>query len=111
MRKWDYDRPNFLELKYEDLIENEEAEFERLFAHYGFTDRAITSALQIAQRHSFKAKTGRSVGEVGGNSHLRSGKPGQWREEFNDEHVALFKQLNNDVLIKLSYEKDDTWTI
>src|SRR5437764_11863139 len=111
MRNWNYDRTNFLEMQYEDLIEDEEGGFQRLFEHYGFTDRAVASALQITKRHSFKAKTGRALGEVGGESHLRSGKPGQWRQEFNDEHVALFKKLSNDVLIKLGYEKDDAWTV
>jgi hypothetical protein len=111
MRMWDYGRSNFLEMRYEDLIVDEDNWFERLFRHYGFTERAVESSVQIARRHSFRAKTGRSVGEVGGDSHLRSGKPGQWRAEFNEEHVALFKRLGNDVLVRLGYENDDSWTV
>jgi hypothetical protein len=110
MRAWDYTRRDFLELRYEDLIEDEDAGFERVFRHYGFTDEAVAASLDISRKHSFKAKTGRAVGEVGGDSHLRSGKPGQWREEFGAEHVELFKRMGNDVLIMLGYERDDSWT-
>ena len=110
MRVWDYTRPDFLELRYEDLIKDEDTGFERVFRHYGFTDSAVRTSLEIARKHSFKAKTGRAIGEVGGDSHLRSGAPGQWRAEFKPEHVELFKRMGNDVLIQLGYEKDDSWT-
>lgn len=111
MRVWNYDRPDFLELRYEDLIQDEDACFERLFAHYGFSQAAIASSVQIARHHSFAAKTGRAIGDVAGGSHLRSGKPGQWRAEFRPEHVASMKRLANDVLIRLGYESDDDWTV
>ena len=110
MRAWDYTRPDFLELRYEDLIQDEDAGFERIFRHYGFTDAAVATSIEIARSHSFKAKTGRAIGEVGGESHLRSGAHGQWRAEFKPEHVELFKRMGNDVLIQFGYEKDDSWT-
>ncbi len=110
MSVWDYDREEFLELRYEDLIKDEDAGFARLFAHYGFKERAIASGVEVARRHSFTAKTGRAMGDVGASDHLRSGLPGQWRNEFRDEHVTLFKSLANDTLIRLGYEEDDTWT-
>jgi hypothetical protein len=110
MRRWDYSRKDFLELRYEDLIEDEDAGFTRIFTHYGFSDAAIASSITIARSHSFQAMTGRKIGEVGGDSHLRSGKPGQWRAEFRPEHVELFKRKGNDVLVMLGYERDDSWT-
>ncbi|MGZ4189262.1 MAG: sulfotransferase domain-containing protein [Actinomycetota bacterium] len=111
MRGWDFDRPDFLELGYEDLIEDEDGCFQRVFAHYGLSEAAIASSLQIARRHSFATKAGRAIGDVAGGSHLRSGKAGQWRSEFGPEHVALMKGLGNDVLIRLGYESDDDWTV
>jgi len=110
MRAWDYTRSDFLELRYEDLIEDEDSGFERIFRHYGFTDAAVETSVEIARKHSFKAMTGRAIGEEGGNSHLRSGKPGEWRARFGEEHVELFKRMGNDVLVMLGYEHDDSWT-
>jgi hypothetical protein len=111
MRAWDYARPDFLELRYEDLIEDEDAGFERIFTHYGFTEAAVAASVAIARKHSFKAKTGRDIGESDATSHLRSGKPGQWRAAFEAEHIELFKRLGNDVLVMLGYERDDSWSL
>ena len=40
---------------------------------------------------------------------FRSGKTGGWREHFNDEHKALFKEVAGDLLVQLGYEKDNDW--
>jgi hypothetical protein len=40
---------------------------------------------------------------------FRKGTSGQWREEFTQEHIDLFKSLDNGWLIKLGYEQDTDW--
>lgn len=40
---------------------------------------------------------------------FRSGKTGEWRKYFTDEHKALFKEVAGNLLIKLGYEKDSEW--
>jgi hypothetical protein len=40
---------------------------------------------------------------------FRSGKTGEWKKYFNDEHKDLFKKVASDLLIKLGYEKDNSW--
>ena len=109
MAGWDYHRPDYCELRYEDLIADERTWFERVFRHYGFRDDAVSEALTIAERLSFSNSSKRNLGEVTEGSHLRSGKPGQWREEFSERHRDLFKRLTGDLLIRLGYESDDTW--
>lgn len=37
------------------------------------------------------------------------GKAGIWKDYFNEEHKAHFKQFFGDVLIELGYEKDNNW--
>jgi len=43
-------------------------------------------------------------------SHLRSGRPGQWREELTAQHIELFKMDGSRLLIKLGYESDNNWS-
>lgn len=45
-----------------------------------------------------------------GKSHtFRSGKTGEWKKYFKDEHKALFKDVAGDLLTRLEYEKDNNW--
>ncbi|NNG00372.1 MAG: hypothetical protein HKM93_13380 [Desulfobacteraceae bacterium] len=109
MTDWDYDNPNFLEIKYEDLLLDQEKTFRKIFFHYGFKSEAIDISTEIALSYSFKKITGRSIGEVGKKSHLRSGKVNQWEEEFSQSHIDLFKELHGSDLIKLGYEVGLDW--
>ena len=40
---------------------------------------------------------------------FRSGKTGEWKKYFKDEHKDLFKKVAGDLLIKLGYEKNNDW--
>lgn len=40
---------------------------------------------------------------------FRSGKIGEWKKYFKDEHKALFKGVAGDLLVRLGYEKDNDW--
>ena len=107
--EWDYTNPLILELKYEDVIRDEESAFRSLFAHYGFDERAVAACTEIAARFSFRNVAGRRVGQVRKKSHLRSGRPKQWQAELGDVQKARFKQLHGEDLIRLGYEKDLDW--
>ena len=39
MADWNYSNPNFIEIKYEELMSDWEKEFTRLFTHYGFNQQ------------------------------------------------------------------------
>ena len=104
MGAWSYAQPEFLELKYEDLIADEAAHFARLFRHYGFSDNAVEQSTDLAMEFSFQRMAGRSIGKVKEGSHLRSGKPGQWRDFLTRDHLALLRELTGDLLERLGYE-------
>ena len=40
---------------------------------------------------------------------FRSGKTGEWKKHFTEEHKVLFKEVAGDLLVKLGYEKDNDW--
>ena len=111
MLAWDYDRPEFLELRYETFIEDDVAGFRRVFEHYGLTPAATERALEAVADASFARVTGRELGESDAQSHLRSGRPGEWREQFGPAHVAKFKEVAPGALARLGYEPDDDWGV
>ena len=40
---------------------------------------------------------------------FRSGKTGEWKKYFKDEHKKIFKDIAEDLLIRLGYERDLNW--
>lgn len=107
MADWAFGNPCVFEIKYEELIADEERIFHSLFRHYGFTENAARKACGIARRYSFNEfKKKRQPGEV---SHLRSGLTQEWRSHFTDDHIARFKSLYPGIVSKLGYESNEEW--
>ena len=109
MKNWNYQNDNMLELRYEEVIRDEEYHFTRLFTHYGFHDAVVKRSVRIALRHSFEACSQRKLGEVRERSVMRSGEPGQWREHFSDPVKKRFKKVAGKLLRTLRYEENDDW--
>jgi hypothetical protein len=105
MSTWDYNQPEFLELRYEDVIVDEDAAFEKIFDHYGFTESARNQVVAMARVHSLanidKWKEG--------SDHVSSGATNQWRDFFDSEHRARFKEVAGDLLVQLGYETGYDW--
>ncbi len=40
---------------------------------------------------------------------FRSGKTGEWKKHFTDEHKKIFKDVGGDLLVKLGYEQNNDW--
>jgi len=40
---------------------------------------------------------------------FRSGKTGEWKKYFTEEHKKLFKDVAGELLVRLGYEKDGDW--
>lgn len=145
--KWDYQRPDMLELQMEVLTQSPEQEYQRIFRFLGLLDEGTTISLahsldglrlaansalqhsrvlasvrlttdnipvdrlrQIVDANQFtKLAGGRAPGQEDVKSHYRKGVAGDWRNHFNEEHIALFKENFNDLLLRLGYETDDRW--
>jgi len=48
---------------------------------------------------------GRKIGDIDNNHHYRSGRIGEWKEYFKDEHVDFFKKNYKNIFKKLKYEE------
>ena len=103
MLAWDYAQPEFLELKYEDLIQDELGVFETILRHYGLSDRMVRRGLAVVERSSFAKQTTASPGTEHRKSHLRSGKSGQWHEYFSAHHVRSWEGIAGDAAQVLGY--------
>ncbi len=109
MADWDYSNPRIYEMRYEDLIRDEQRHFAEMFRHYGFTDEAVSKSRRIVEKYSFKKMTGGRPAQSKAKSHLRSGKAGEGRSHFKQSHKDLFKELYPGVLQTLGYEPNDNW--
>lgn len=106
MGAWDYDDPRFLELRFEDVINNEKASFERIFSWHGFSDEALETIVNVADARSL-ARLPSSDSDA---KHARpGGSRGQWRDVFTPKIKQVFKEKYGDVLIRLGYATDDSW--
>ena len=103
LRRWDFGREDILELRYEDVVGNEEAAFSRLFEHYGFTPSAAARGSELVREFRLENQPRRE------RTHVRSGASGQWRAHFTPRHVDCAKALFGDVLTRLGYEDSDGW--
>jgi len=124
MNDWNYECPNVLELRFEDLIRNPIRGFESVCSHFGIHDAKVrtrsgwsrlwrrtpqtaTLAAQVARIVADAdpfAHRHRRPGEVDLRSHYRHGVPGDWKTHFSDVHVTWFKRRYPQLLVRLGYE-------
>src|ERR1051326_6653307 len=105
MKSWDYENPCFFEIKYENLIQDHELHiFTELFVFLGFKGLSLPLCLEIAWYSSiFSGKVPKR------GKHIRSGAPAQWRSMFTREIAEQFLERFGDILLRLGYERDDSW--
>jgi hypothetical protein len=103
MRRWNFDNPRILEMRYEEIVGNEEAACSRLFDHYRFSAALRTRGLELAREFGLNNLAKRE------RSHVRSGAPDQWRTHFTPAVKEHFKHAHGDLLIRLGYERDYDW--
>lgn len=96
------DRPEVLTLHFEDLILNRPATLNRIIDH--FLARVLLNTSRSSILESLEASINPKKSPT-----FRSGKTGEWKKHFTDEHKAIFKEVAGDLLIKLGYEKDHNW--
>jgi hypothetical protein len=94
--------PQVLAIHFEDLIEDRAHALTRIMEHFlaraplqtppNLILDALESAINPARSPTF-----------------RSGKTGEWKKYFTEEHKKLFKDTAGDLLIKLGYEKNNDW--
>lgn len=100
---------NYAEVRYEDLLECPEKEMKCLMEFLGAeaSDETVRHCVESASFESLSK--GRKRGEEDATSFFRKGVAGDWRNAFNEQDKAIFKQEAGGLLVRLGYEKDDSW--
>jgi hypothetical protein len=99
------DQPEILCLRFEELRGNQEHAFSLILDYLegqGFQPGVTRNVAMQAINESVQPKK---------SGTFRSGKVGEWRQHFTQKNVDFFKQSTGDLLVKLGYEDNDTWTM
>lgn len=91
-------------LRYEDLLRDFEGEFGRLLARLG-ADHSAATVAAAAKASSFEVMSGRPRG-VSGESVVRKGVAGEWREALTARDQALAWRMAGRELAAMGYSRD-----
>lgn len=95
-------------IRYEDMLADEQAVFERICRHVGFNTPDEVRQRVVAF-NNFENCTGRKPGEEDQASHRRKGVVGDWRNHFSDRVKDVFKEQFGEHMIATGYEKNLDW--
>jgi len=96
------DKKEVLTIHFEDLIHHRELTLTSIMDH--LLSRVTLQAPRQLILNSLEASINPTKSPT-----FRSGKTGEWKKHFTEEHKTLFKEVAGDLLIKLGYEKDNNW--
>jgi hypothetical protein len=96
------DRPEILPLHFEDFVHQRADFLDRIL------DRFLERVPLQAPRSLILAALENAI-NPNKSPTFRSGKTGEWKKHFTEDHKKLFKDVAGDLLIKLGYEKDKDW--
>lgn len=104
----DYTENDVYIVRYEDLIQQQQEIFSKIFDWLGWKlpDEMVSA---IIDRHSFKRRSGRSPGETDPVSHFRRGLAGDWKNHFSRDLGKLWEGLFPQFLTTMGYEKCNDW--
>lgn len=97
------DHPQVLLLRFEDFITRCETTIGIVFDHA--IERGFTPT---CDRKTAIRILGKGI-DPKNSPTFRSGRVGDWRSAFTNQHKDLFKDVTGDLLIRLGYEKDQDW--
>lgn len=96
------DQPSVMSIHFEDLINDHAATLNRIIDH--FLARVPLHAPRELILESLESSINPKRSPT-----FRSGKTGEWKKHFTEEHKKIFKEVAGDLLIQLGYEKDQNW--
>ncbi len=96
------DERSVLKIHFEDLIHDRAGTLNRIIDHFLARVPLRAPREQILEALESSINPGRSPT-------YRSGKTGEWKKHFKEEHKRIFKDVAGDLLVRLGYEKDQDW--
>lgn len=96
------DQPAVMKIHFEDVVNDRVSTLNRIIDHFLARVPLQTSRELILD--SLEAAINPNKSPT-----FRSGKTGEWKKYFTEEHEKIFKDVAGDLLVRLGYEKDKDW--
>lgn len=96
------DQTSVMKIHFEDLVDNRTSTLNRIIDH--FRSRVPLQTPRELILDSLESSINPSKSPT-----FRSGKTGEWKKYFTEAHKKIFKNVAGDLLIRLSYEKNNDW--
>ena len=94
--------PEVLTIHFEDLINDRRATLTRIMNH-------LLARVPLQASRDLILESLESAINPTKSPTFRSGKTGEWKKHFTDEHKRIFKEAAGNLLKRLGYEKDKNW--
>ena len=96
------DQPSVMKIHFEDLIHD------RIGTLNGIIDHFLGRVPLSTSRETILNALDASINPEKSPT-FRSGKTGEWKKYFTEEHKTIFKEVAGDLLVRLGYEQDNSW--
>jgi len=94
--------PEVLTIHFEDLINDRAATLTRIMDHF------LARVPLQTPRQLILDSLESSINPTNSPT-FRSGKTGEWKKHFTEEHKKIFKEVAGELLVKLGYEENNDW--
>ncbi|MBI5953111.1 MAG: sulfotransferase domain-containing protein [Chloroflexi bacterium] len=95
-------QPEVLTIHFEDLIHDRAATLTRIMDH-------LLSRIPLHSTRELILDSLESSINPKKSPTFRSGKTGEWKKHFTEEHKKIFKDVAGDLLVRLGYEQNNDW--
>ena len=96
------DQPAVMKIHFEDIVDDRIPTLNRILDHFLACVPLQTPRELILESLESSINPGKSPT-------FRSGKTGEWKKYFTEEHKDIFKEVAGDLLVKLGYENNNDW--
>jgi hypothetical protein len=96
------DQPSVLKIHFEDLVNDRIGTLNHIIDHF------LARVPLPTPRQSIIKALDSSINPAKSPT-FRSGKTGEWKKHFTEEHKRIFKAVAGDLLVQMGYEKNNDW--
>ncbi|MCC6285020.1 MAG: sulfotransferase domain-containing protein [Phycisphaerales bacterium] len=103
------ERPDIAYVSYEQLRSDCAAHLARVIEHVSGKAPDPWRVQTAVDKFSIERQTGRKPGEENRSHFIRKAVAGDWKNHFTRSAAETFDRLGGAALVRLGYEKDNTW--